>query len=566
VPENFSPASKPHIFTRDLMTAQPTAARRLVETLVANGTTHVFCVPGESYLAVLDALHDFQDQIKVITCRHEAGAANMAVAYGKLTGKPGICFVTRGPGATHGSIGVHTAQQDSVPMIYFVGQVARGDKGREAFQEVDYAAAFGPLCKLAFEIDDPQRTVELCTKAFATAQQGRKGAVVVALPEDMLVESAGDRVPARVAPVRSGLGSEFLSSLVMRLEDAQRPVLILGGTGWTEDSLGALSKWVETLGLPVVLSFRRKDLLDNNHPSYIGDIGLASNPKLIQRLKSADLVVCIGARLGENPSQAYTLFTAQESATKLVHIHADPEELNRVWPASLAAACETASAAQAIAALSVRRSWANTPWLNEARGDREAFTTPVAVTGQVNLSEVFTHLTNVLEPNAIIANGAGNYAGWLHRFFRHRAFATQLAPTSGAMGFGFPAAVAAKIMYPSRQVIAVAGDGCFMMTSQELATAVQYGANLVTIVVDNGSYGTIRMHQEREFPKRVSATDLINPDFAAYAKSFGAFAVTIDRTEAFPAALEQALKSGKPALIHVKTSLADIAPGKTLSV
>jgi len=548
------------------MSTQPTAARRLVEILVVNGTTHVFCVPGESYLAVLDALHDFQDKIKVITCRHEAGAANMAVAYGKLTGRPGICFVTRGPGATHGSIGVHTAQQDSVPLIYFVGQVARADKGREAFQEVDYAAAFGPLCKLALEIDDPTRTVELCTKAFAVALQGRKGAVVVALPEDMLVEPAGEREPVAVAPVGNSLGLDFLAPLVRRLEDAERPVLILGGTGWTADALAELSQWVERLGLPVVLSFRRKDLLDNNHPCYIGDIGLAPNPKLIQRLKSADLVICIGARLGENPSQAYTLFTAAETATKLVHIHADPEELNRVWLASLAAVCDTARAAHDISVINVLRSWANTPWLSEARAEREAFIAPVTVTGQVNLSEVFAHLANIVEPSAIVANGAGNYAGWLHRFYRHRAFATQLAPTSGAMGFGFPAAVAAKIMYPERQVIAVAGDGCFMMTSQELATAMQYGANLVTIVVDNGSYGTIRMHQEREFPTRVSATELVNPDFAAYAKAFGAFAVTVDRTSAFPAALAQALKANKPALIHIKTSLADIAPGKTLSL
>lgn len=544
--------------------ATPTAAQRLVETLIVNGITHVFCVPGESYLAVLDAFYDVRDKIKVITCRHEAGASNMAVAYGKLTGKPGICFVTRGPGATHGSIGVHTAQQDSVPLIYFVGQVARGDKGREAFQEVDYAAAFGPLCKLAFEIDDPKRTVELCTRAIATAQQGRKGAVVVALPEDMLMEAAGPRKPAPVAAAASGLAPDFLAALSARLEKAERPVLVLGGTGWSDGALSALSKWIEKLGLPVALSFRRKDLIDNQHSCYIGDLGLGPNPKLIQRIKAADLVIAIGARLGENPSQAYTLLSAEESAAKLVHIHPDPEELNRVWPASLAAACETARAGEALAGLDVRRSWANTPWLSDGRADLQAFAAPVTVTGSVNLSEVFTHLEKTLPPDAIIANGAGNYAAWLHRYYRHRRFGTQLAPTSGAMGFGVPAAVAAKIMHPSRVVIGVAGDGCFMMTAQELATAVQYDANLVIIVVDNGSYGTIRMHQEREYPRRVSSTDLKNPDFAAFARSFGAWAVTVETTDAFPAALDEAVKAGKPALIHVKTLVTDIAPGRTL--
>jgi len=548
------------------MTASPTAAQRLVETLVVNGITHVFCVPGESYLAVLDALVDVRDKIKVVTCRHEGGAANMAVAYGKLTGKPGICFVTRGPGATHGSIGVHTAQQDSIPLIFFVGQIARSDKGREAFQEVDYAAVFGTMCKLAFEIDDPARMVEQCGRAFAVAMQGRKGAVVVALPEDMLVESAGPRAPAPVSIATVGLDPAILPKLAARLEAAERPVLILGGTGWTTRALDALASWSERLGLPIVLSFRRKDLIDNHHPCYIGDIGLGPNPKLIQRVKSADLVIALGARLGENPSQAYTLLTPEDCAARLVHIHPDPEELNRVWPASLTAASDTAVAAEAIAGLPVRRSWANAPWLSDARAELETFVGPVGVSGAVNMSEVCRHLMSALPDDTIVANGAGNYAAWLHRFYRHRRFGTQLAPTSGAMGFGFPAGVAAKIMHPARTVVALAGDGCFLMTGQELATAVQYEANLITIVVDNGSYGTIRMHQERDYPGRVSATDLRNPDFAAYASAFGAWGTTVERTADFPAALDAAMKAGKPALIHVKTSVADIAPGKTIAV
>ncbi len=548
------------------MSTSPTAAQRLVETLVVNGITHIFCVPGESYLAVLDALVDVKDKIKVVTCRHEGGAANMAVAYGKLTGKPGICFVTRGPGATHGSIGVHTAQQDSVPLIFFVGQIARSDKGREAFQEVDYAATFGTMCKLAFEIDDPARMVEQCGRAFAVAMQGRKGAVVVALPEDMLVEPAGPRVPVAISVATTGLDPAILPKLAARLEAAERPVLILGGTGWTPRALDALASWTERLGLPIVLSFRRKDLIDNHHPCYIGDLGLGPNPKLVQRVKSADLVIALGARLGENPSQAYTLMTPEDSAAKLVHIHPDPEELNRVWPASLTAASDTATAAEAIASLPVRRSWSNAPWLSDARAELDAFTVPVGVSGAVNMSEVCRHLMTALPYDAIVANGAGNYAAWLHRFYLHRRFGTQLAPTSGAMGFGFPAGVAAKIMHPQRTVVALAGDGCFLMNGQELATAVQYGANLVTIVVDNGSYGTIRMHQERDYPGRVSATDLKNPDFAAYARAFGAWGTTVERTVDFPAALDEAMKAGKPALIHVKTSVADIAPGKTISV
>lgn len=548
------------------MTASPTAAQRLVETFVVNGITHVFCVPGESYLAVLDALVDVRDKIKVVTCRHEGGAANMAVAYGKLTGKPGICFVTRGPGATHGSIGVHTAQQDSVPLIFFVGQIARSDKGREAFQEVDYAAVFGTMCKLAFEIDDPARMVEQCGRAFAVAMQGRKGAVVVALPEDMLVEPAGPRAPVPISISTTGLDPAILPKLAARLEAAERPVLILGGTGWTARALDALASWSERLGLPIVLSFRRKDLIDNHHPCYIGDIGLGPNPKLIQRVKSADLVIALGARLGENPSQAYTLLTPEDCAAKLVHIHPDPEELNRVWPASLTAASDTAAAAEAIAGLPVRRSWANATWLSDARAELETFVGPVGVSGAVNMSEVCRHLMSALPDDTIVANGAGNYAAWLHRFYRHRRFGTQLAPTSGAMGFGFPAGVAAKIMHPARTVVALAGDGCFLMTGQELATAVQYEANLITIVVDNGSYGTIRMHQERDYPGRVSATDLRNPDFAAYARAFGAWGTTVERTADFPAALDEAMKAGKPALIHVKTSVADIAPGKTIAV
>ncbi len=542
---------------------QITAARCLVRVLLAEGVTHVFCVPGESYLAVLDALADVRDRIAVIACRHEAGAANMAVAHGKLTGRPGICMVTRGPGATHASIGVHTARQDSVPMILFVGQVARGQRDREAFQEIDYRAAFGPLAKWAVEIDQADRMAELVQRGFCTAVQGRAGPVVIALPEDML----RDEVPAGpVSASARAVGApdaEFIDALSERLRAAERPLMILGGTGWTAPSLAALATWAGEAGLPIALSFRRKDLIDNDHPCYAGDLGLGPNPKLIERIRHADLIVAVGARLGENPTQGYSLFTREETAQKLVHIHPGPEEIGRVWPPALAAVADCAVAAMALTTIALPRA----RWQAEAaaaRADVEAFARPVPVEGRVNLSEVFAHLGRALAADAIVCNGAGNFAAWLHRFYRHRRFGTQLAPTSGAMGFGVPAAVAAKITVPDREVIAVAGDGDFLMTAQELATAVQYKAAAVFIIIDNGSYGTIRMHQERDYPGRVMATDLANPDFAAYARAFGAWATRVDETAQFPDALRSARQVGGPALIHIKTDVQDIAPGRTL--
>jgi acetolactate synthase-1/2/3 large subunit len=540
-----------------------TAARRLVDCLLAQGVTHVFCVPGESYLAVLDALVDVSDRIQLIVCRHEAGAANMAVAHGKLTGRPGVCFVTRGPGAAHASIGVHTAHQDSAPMILFVGQIARADRGRGAFQEVDYAAVFGSLAKQAFEIDDPTRMAEQVDYAFNVAVQGRAGPVVVALPEDMLVEDAGPRPPAPLTVAGAGLSAAVLADIGQRLAKAERPLLVLGGTGWNAEVLADLSVWAAGLDLPIALSFRRKDLIDNDHPCYIGDLGLGPNPKLLERARSADLIIAIGARLGDNPTQGYTLFKPETLARTLVHIHPGPEELGRTWPAAVAAVANVAEAARSLCGLSVARRWE--AWRAEGRADYEAFTAPIAVEGPVNLSEVYAHVAEVLPADAIIGNGAGNYAAWLHRFYRHRRFGTQLAPTSGAMGFGFPAIIAAKLLHPEREAISFAGDGCFQMNMQELATAVQYDARIVVVVVDNGSYGTIRMHQERDYPGRVSGTDLRNPDFAAFARACGAFAVTVDRTEDFPAAFAAARSAGAPALIHLKTPVEQISPARTIT-
>jgi len=542
-----------------------TAARRLVETLVINGIDRVFCVPGESYLAVLDALADVRDRIEVIACRHEAGAANMAEAYGKLTGKPGVCMVTRGPGATHASIGVHTAHQDSTPMILFVGQIALTDRGRGAFQEVDYREVFGGLAKWATEIETPERTVEVVERAFATALQGRMGPVVIGLPEDILHADGGPAPIRPVTPAKAAPDPAFVEQVRERLSKAERPLLVLGGSGWSDAATTAIGDWAERLGLPVALSFRRKDLVSNDRSNYAGDLGLGCNPKLTARVKAADLILAVGARLGENPTQGYTLLDRARTAETLIHIHPGPEELGRVWTPLLSAAADNSLAALALSQIDPGRSWADEA--AAAHADYQAFIQPVDVTGPVNMSEVIRHLAEALPEDAIVTNGAGNFAAWLHRFHRHRARRTQLAPTSGAMGYGYPAALAAKSVHPERDVICIAGDGDYLMTGQEIATAVQYGINAVVVVVDNGTYGTIRMHQETHYPggARTIATDLRNPDFVAYAEAFGAFGVSCERTEDFPAALAAARNAGRPALVHLITSAEDIAPGRTIS-
>lgn len=545
------------------MTRQ-TAARHLVDALVMNGVTHVFCVPGESYLAVLDALYDVRDRIKVIVCRHEASAANMAEAYGKLTGRPGVCMVTRGPGATQGSVGVHTAFQDSTPMILFIGQVARDMLDREAFQEIDYRQMFGPVAKWAAEIGVASRTGEYVNRAFATAQNGRRGPVVLALPEDMLTEEADAEPLPPAALAMAAPDERTLQRLRELISGAERPFLLVGGGGWTPQAVCDLQAFVEATGLPVGASFRSKDLFDNLHPQYAGDVGIGPNPKLVERLKASDLVIAFGPRLGEMTTSGYELLKAPLAHQPLVHIHPGAEELGRVYQPMLAINAAPETMVRALAA----EEWAQDEnWLQqayEAHSDFEAWSKPVKVGEGVNLSEIFAFLDKSLPADAIMCNGAGNYAAWLHRFYRHKAFKTQLAPTSGAMGYGFPAALAAKAVFPHRDVVCAAGDGCFMMASNELATAMQYGLDVITLVSNNSTYGTIRMHQERDYPARVSGTDLRNPDFAAYARSFGAFGATVTRTEDFPAIFAEAKASGLPAVIDLKTSANDIAPGRTI--
>jgi len=536
----------------------------VVDALAANGVDTVFCVPGESFIAVLDALYD-APSIRVVSCRHEAAAAHMAEARGKLDGRPGIAFVTRGPGSTHASIGVHVARQDSTPMILFVGQVARGMRGREAFQELDYAQVFGGLAKWAAEIDDARRIPELVTRAFHVAISGRPGPVVLALPEDVLREEADVADLAPVTRTAAHAGADDLARLSAMLAAAERPLMILGGSGWDEDACGAMRRFAERNALPAACSFRRQALFDNRDPRYAGDLGLGPNPALAARVRDADLILAVGARLGETPTGGYTLIEAPRPKQRLIHVHADPDELGRVFEADLAinaGPAELARALDALAPVSAPR-WAS--WTRDARTDYEAWLDPGPSRGALDLAQVVRRLDARLPDDAILCNGAGNYTTWLHRFFRYKRFGTQLGPTAGAMGYGFPAAIAAKLRHPDRIVVAFAGDGCFLMSGSDLATAVQYGANIVVLVVNNGMYGTIRMHQERAYPGRVIGTDLVNPNFVAYARAFGAHAALVERTEDFAGAFEAALSAGKPALIELRADPEHITPRTTLT-
>ena len=542
-----------------------TGGQILVDQLKIHGVDLAFGVPGESYLAVLDALHDAQAGMRFVTCRHEAGAANMAEAYGKLTGRPGICFVTRGPGATHASIGLHTAFQDSTPMILFIGQVARDQMEREAFQEIDYRRMLGQVTKWVAEIPSADRVPEFVSRAFHTAVNGRPGPVALALPEDMLTEQM-EAVDVRpYQRIEAAPRPEDMARLAAMLSSARRPLALIGGGGWSDAACDSVRVFLERWSIPVATSFRGKDRIDNRHPLYVGDVGIGIDPKLGKRVAEADVIVAIGPRLGEMTTQGYTRLKAPVPEQRLVHVYPAAEELNRVYQAELGIASGMAAFGAAAAALVPPAACAWADWARSARGDYEAFVRPIAVKGDVNPSEIFAWLNERLPPDAILTNGAGNYAGWLHRFHLHRRFHTQLAPTSGAMGYGVPAAIAAKAVHPSRLVVSCAGDGCFLMNGQELATAVQYGLPVIFLVFNNGTYGTIRMHQEREYPARTIGTDLKNPDFAAYARAFGGFGATVRRTEDFQPAFEAAVASGVPALIDIITDPDQISPTATLS-
>jgi acetolactate synthase I/II/III large subunit len=541
-----------------------TAAEVLVDQLIVNGVRHAFCVPGESYLAVLDAFHD--RDLAVTVCRQEGGAAMMAEAVGKATGRPGICFVTRGPGATNASAGIHIARQDSSPMIMFVGQVARRMREREAFQELDYRAVFGSMTKWATEIDDPARVPEFVSRAFHMAANGRPGPVVVALPEDMLTERVAVADAPPYQPVETSPGGAVMDAFAALLTKSERPILLLGGTRWSEAGCAAIAHFAEQFAVPVATTFRRGHLFHPLHPGYAGDLGIGANPKLVARVKAADLVVLVGGRLSEMQSQGYTLLDIPSPQMSFVHIHPGVEELGRVYRPDLAINATPAAFAIAAAALDAP---ANPRWragTKSAHDDYLAFSEkPTEVPGGVNLGAIMVWLRENLPDDAMMCNGAGNYAGWIHRFYRYRKFATQIAPTAGSMGYGVPAAIGVKRLYPDRTVVAFSGDGDFLMNGQDFATAVQFDAAVIVIISDNGLYGTIRMHQEREYPGRISATQLRNPDFAAYARAFGGFGVTVEKTADFPAAFRAAERSRQPTIIHLKVDPEAITPTTTLT-
>jgi acetolactate synthase-1/2/3 large subunit len=536
----------------------------LIDQLVIQGVTHAFCVPGESYLAALDALRD--SSIATTVCRQDGAAAMMADAVGRATGSPGVCFVTRGPGAANAMAGLHIAQQDSTPMILFVGQVDRAIRGRDAWQEIDLQAAFGGVAKWVTELDDPARVGELISRAFHLAMSGRPGPVVIGLPRDVLNGPATSPDAPRVTPVEAGPDAAALQSLQAMLAEAQHPIVIVGGSRWDEASRAALHRFAETFDLPVVTSYRRGPLFDAEHRCYAGDLGLGPNPKLIARIKTADLVLLIGGRLGEIASQGYTLLDIPSPKVRLVHVHSDPDELGRVYSPALAIPASPRRVAPALAKLAPPH---DIPWRGEAEAAHRDYlawsdvATPQP--GGVNLGEVMVWLRGALERDAIVCNGAGGYAAWLHRFYRFRELNTHIAPTSASMGYGPPAAVAMQQLYPQRQVICICGDGDFLMNGQEFATMVQYGLPIVTIIADNASYGSIRLFQERQFPGRVMATDLKNPDFAAYARAFGGFGATVERTADFPEAFKAAQACGLPAIIHLKVDVECMTPGQTLS-
>jgi len=544
------------------MNTEQLAGHLIVECLVAQGVTHAFGVPGESYLAVLDGFHAHRDRIRFITNRQEGGAAFMAEAQGKLTGRPGICFVTRGPGATNASIGVHTAFQDSTPMVLFVGDVASDARDREAFQELDYSHFFGPstrgMAKRVERIDDPQRIPEYIARAFATAMNGRPGPVVLVLPEDMLTRPATARPLPRVEPVQAWSDPGALRELRSLLLASERLLVLAGGGGWTPQSAAALQRFAENWQLPVANTFRFQDTFDNHHPQYAGDVGLGINPALARRIRESDLLLAIGPRLGESTTGGYTLIEAPSPAQKLVHIHASAEELHRVYQPVLAIQASMNAAARSLEVLTAPPQLPWSAWTAACHADYlaniDAGNGGVRLPGPIDMPAIIHTLQRLMPDDAVLTNGAGNFASWLHRFYRYpglaRGLKTQLAPTNGAMGYGVPAGIAASIL-SGRTVFTIAGDGDFLMNGQELATAAQHGARSIVLLVNNGSYGTIRMHQEREYPGHVSGSALGNPDFCALARAYGHAAERVETTADFEPALVRALAHGGSTVIEL---------------
>jgi len=538
-----------------------TGGELVVASLLAQGATHAFGVPGESYLAILDALHDVQERLRFIVCRHEGGAAYMGEAYGKLTGRPGVVLVTRGPGASNAAIGIHVAAQDSTPLVVLVGQVGTDALDREAFQEIDYRRMYGSIAKWSAQVDRVERIPEYIAQAYRRALAGRPGPVVLALPEDVLAARADVADPPRVEALPLAPAAQAMEAAHALLAGARAPLCIVGGRRWDTAACAQLRALAETSGLPVACAFRQQDLFDNRHPQYAGDVGIGINPKLATRVRDADVLLVIGERLGEMTTSGYTLLEVPQPKQQLIHVHAAADEIGRVYQPALGV---VATPGEFLAAL---RLPSNARWragATEGHADYEAWRQMRPAPGAVDPGACVRVLDDLLPDDAIIANGAGNYTVWLHRGFRHRQFGTQLAPYAGAMGYGVPAAVAAKLLHPERIVVSWNGDGCFQMNGQEVATAVQYGLAIVFVVLDNGMYGTIRMHQERHYPGRVCGTELVNPDFAALARACGALGETVRRTEDFAPAFARAQASGRPALLHVLVDPQALTPNASL--
>lgn len=539
-----------------------TGGQILVDQLRIHGADMAFGVPGESYLAVLDALHD--SPIRYIICRQEGGAAMMAEAYGKLTGRPGICMVTRGPGATNASAGVHIAAQDSTPMILLIGQIARFMRDREAFQEIDYRQMFGSIAKWVTEIDDPARIPEIMARAFHTACSGRPGPVVISLPEDMLTERAACNDAFAYQSVQAHPSVEDMARLQRLLSSARKPIAILGGGGWNRQAVKDVRTFIERFNLPTAVSFRRQDLLDNRSPCYIGHAGVSLKPPLSDRIKEADLLILIGTRLGEASSMGYELIGIPNPAQTLVHIHADADQIGLTYAPDLSINSGPAPFARAALRLQPIN---NDRWAELTESTRQEYVaslSPKNVPGRLNFGKVITHLNQTLPDDAIITNGAGNYCVWVNGYYQYRGYKTQLAPTSGSMGYGTPAGVAAKLVHPDRDVIAFAGDGCLLMTGQEMATAAQYGLKVIWIVANNGMYGTIRMHQERDYPTRTSGTELANPDFAELARAYGGYGEVVEDDQGFAAAFERAKAADTFALLDCRVDPDAITPTMTI--
>ena len=526
----------------------------LIDQLRIQGVRRVFCIPGESYLAALDGL--LESGIETIVGRHEGGVTMMAEAYGKLTGEPGVAFVTRGPGATNACSGIHVAFQDSTPLILLVGQVASDQRDREAFQEIEYRKMFEPLAKWVAEIDRADRIPEYIARAFSIACSGRPGPVVLAIPEDILAADCEVKDAKPFVEVKQGADANVVTEIIDRVAEAKRPFCIVGGSKWSQKASINLGKLSEKMSLPLGTSFRCQDFVDNRHPNYMGDVGLGINPKLKEYIKSADLILCLGARLGENTTGGYSLLNVPNPDIPLIHIHPDPNELGRVYTPDISLACNSSDFLASALACAVNKRSDLTSLKNDYYSWREPFETP----GLVKMEQIILQLNDVLAEETIVTNGAGNYAAWLHRYFQYKSFKTQLAPTSGSMGYGIPAAISAKLEHPSTEVVCLAGDGCAQMSIQEFGTAMQYNANIIIIISNNGVYGTIRMHQERTYPGRISGTDMLNPNFASLAQAYGGFGETVTKTKEFLPAFERARLSGKPAIIELKTDPLALSP------